>query len=137
STGVPGLDQVLGGGLPVGHACLIEGRSGTGKTVLGLQFVQRAAAAGQRALYISTTETVEQLQKSARSHDWDVGEVQFACLDTGEQQTLLHPADVELPRLVDAIASRINQVEPERLVIDSLGGLRHAAGGARMYRHAL
>src|SRR3954468_11419087 len=64
STGIPGLDDVLGGGLPQGHMYLIEGESGAGKTTLGLHFLLAGQRRGERTLWITLSETERQLRQS-------------------------------------------------------------------------
>ena len=72
STGIPGLDEVLGGGLPQGNMYLVEGESGAGKTTLGLQFLLEGKRRGERTLWITLSETETQLLQSARSHNWSL-----------------------------------------------------------------
>jgi circadian clock protein KaiC len=67
-TGVPGLDDVLAGGLMAGHLFLLEGNPGTGKTTIALRFLMEGAAAGERGLYITLSETEQELRNGAASH---------------------------------------------------------------------
>ena len=76
STGIAGLDEVLGGGLPEGQIYLVEGESGAGKTTLGLQFLMAGARSGERTLWITLSETERQLRQSARSHGWSLDGVE-------------------------------------------------------------
>ena len=69
-TGVPGLDEVLAGGLPAGHLYLVEGTPGAGKTTLGLQFLLEGRVLGQKGLYVTLSETSDELAQGARSHGW-------------------------------------------------------------------
>jgi circadian clock protein KaiC len=68
STGVPGLDSVMAGGYPARHMFLVEGDPGTGKTTLGLQFLLEAVRMGERGLYVTLSETAEELAMVAASH---------------------------------------------------------------------
>src|SRR3954468_13150398 len=76
STGIVGLDEVLGGGLPQGQIYLVEGESGAGKTTLGLQFLLDGARRGERTLWITLSETERQLRQSAQSHRWSLDSVE-------------------------------------------------------------
>lgn len=71
-TGIPELDMVLRGGLPRQRIHLIEGRPGTGKTTIGLRYLIDGAEKGEPSLYISLSETVEELEATARSHGWSL-----------------------------------------------------------------
>jgi len=72
STGISGLDEVLGGGLPQGQIYLVEGESGAGKTTLGLQFLLAGQRRGERTLWITLSETERQLRQTAHSHGWSL-----------------------------------------------------------------
>jgi circadian clock protein KaiC len=72
STGIQGLDEVLGGGLPQGQIYLVEGESGAGKTTLGLQFLLDGQRSGERTLWITLSETERQLRQTAHSHGWSL-----------------------------------------------------------------
>lgn len=67
STGVPGLDDVLMGGLTEGNVFLLEGAPGTGKTTIALRFLITGAQAGERGLYITLSETEKELRKGANA----------------------------------------------------------------------
>lgn len=140
STGVEGLDEILRGGLPGRLPYLVEGSCGAGKTTLALQFARRGVEAGEKVVYISLVEPPEELARVARSHGWDLEGIELQYMGghvAQERQTLLHPADVELPRLIDAIHEVIEGRCPARIVIDSLTELRLAAGEGRLFRREL
>src|ERR1700710_10160 len=84
STGIPGLDNILGGGLPANHLYLIEGTPGAGKTTLGLQFLRRGAERGEAGLYITLSETAAELKTVAASHGWSLEGVEIFELVTEE-----------------------------------------------------
>src|SRR5580698_9371937 len=72
STGIPGLDLVLNGGLPKNRMYLIEGDPGSGKTTLGLQFLRAGIERGEKVLYVTLSETKSELMAVAASHGWDL-----------------------------------------------------------------
>src|SRR5579883_3327436 len=103
STGVSGLDNVLGGGLPPGHLYLIDGDPGTGKTTLGLQFLQEGARLNEPVLYITLSESERELREVSLSHGWDLQGISIfemlpleESLRSEEQYTVLYPGEVEL-----------------------------------------
>ncbi len=72
NSGVPGLDEILSGGFTRGCLFLIEGNPGTGKTTMALRFLLQGAAAGERNLYITLSETKSELLNGAASHGWSL-----------------------------------------------------------------
>ena len=110
STGIAGLDQLLGGGFPTRRMHLIEGVPGTGKTTLALQFLLAARDRGERTLYITLSETTEELGAVATSHGWSLDGIETYQLApvpdrAAEEYTLYHPAEVELSDLTRAFSS--------------------------------
>src|SRR5687768_14228062 len=103
STGCKGLDSILGGGLDANRMYLYEGRPGTGKTTLALQFLMDGARRGERVLYISLSETREELALVAKRHGWSLRGIDMfelvtpeTALDPERELTVLHPAELEL-----------------------------------------
>ena len=104
ATGVEGLDDILAGGLRRGRVYLLEGSPGTGKTTIATQFLLAGAAAGERGLYITLSETEEELRESAASHGWALDDrlaifelvPPESLLDDDQQQSLLYSSDLEL-----------------------------------------
>ncbi len=117
STGVVGLDDILGGGLARECVFLVEGNPGTGKTTLGLQFLIAGAASGERGLYITMSETEAELRQGAASHGWSLADqvhiVEIvppeSLLDPNREQTLLYSSDLELGETTRQIFSVIEQ----------------------------
>ena len=72
STGVKGLDELLGGGLPKGKCVLVVGSPGAGKTILQMQFLTGGAKADERGLYVAMDETPEQVKTNLSSFGWDI-----------------------------------------------------------------
>ncbi|MBS7457319.1 ATPase domain-containing protein [Coralloluteibacterium stylophorae] len=142
-TGVAGLDDILGGGLPRGELHLVRGDAGTGKTTLGLQFLLEGAAAGERALYLSFAQSQTGLRRIAAAHGWSLQGVEVLQLpgaDAGagrQEQTLFHTADVELREATAAVIEAVERVRPERVVIDTMTTLRLLADGGLRYRRQL
>jgi circadian clock protein KaiC len=140
STGVPGLDHVLGGGLPTNHLYLVEGTPGAGKTTLGLQFLRRGVQEGERGLYITLSETAGELETVARSHGWSLDGVEIFQLVTPEglspesEQSVLHPSEVELGETTQGIMDAAERVKPGRVVFDSLSEMRLLAQNPLRYR---
>ena len=103
-TGVPGLDDILLGGLSPGRIFLLEGSPGTGKTTMALSFLREGVKAGERCLYITLSETEQELRAGAESHGWDLGDkIEIfevvppeSLLDSEQQQSLLYSSDLEL-----------------------------------------
>lgn len=140
ATGVPGLDQVLGRGLPRGQMYLVRGASGTGKTTLCLQFLLEGARQGETVLYLGTSETAQEIQRMARSHHWSLDGVTLhhhEIRQAEDEQTMLHPAEVELPQTIDSMLRVVRELEPTRVVIDSLAEIRVLARDELWYRRQL
>ena len=111
-TGIPELDTVLRGGLPKRRIHLIEGRPGTGKTTIGLRFLIDGASKGERSLYISLSETVEEMEATARSHGWSLSGIDLREVVPGEaqlerEQSVLFPSEAELSQTIEAIIGAI------------------------------
>ena len=139
-TGVPGLDDVLGGGLPLNHLYLIEGNPGAGKTTLGLQFLQDGAARGERGLYITLSETGSELRTVAASHGWSLDGIEVFELVSTEglgpdaEQSILHPSEVELGETTRGVMEAVHRMHPTRVVFDSLSEMRLLAQNPLRYR---
>jgi circadian clock protein KaiC len=140
STGVPGLDDILGGGLPANHLYLVEGTPGSGKTTLGLQFLRRGVAEGERGLYITLSETAAELRTVASSHGWSLNGVEVFELVTEEglspeaEQSILHPSEVELGETTRGVMAAVERLKPRRVVFDSLSEMRLLAQNPLRYR---
>ena len=142
-TGVAGLDAILGGGLASNHVYLVDGDPGTGKTTLGLQFLLRGVALGERGMYVTLSESAAELRDTATSHDWsldgldvvELAEVQQTRSD--EAYTLFHPSEIELQQTVELILAAIEDRRPARVVIDSLSEMRLLARDPLRFRRQI
>lgn len=140
STGVDGLDNILGGGLPENHLYLLEGTPGAGKTTLGLQFLRRGVEQGQKGLYITLSETAAELRTVAASHGWSLDGLEVFELVTDEglspeaEQSILHPSEVELGETTRGVMSAVERLRPQRVVFDSLSEMRLLAQNPLRYR---
>ena len=143
STGIEGLDRILGGGITPHRMYLVEGTPGTGKTTLGLGFLLAGAAAGESGLYITLAETEIELRAVAATHGWTLDSIELFemvpadGLGEDQEQTLLHPSEVELGETVRDIMDKVDAAKPKRIVIDSLSELRLLAQSAIRYRRQI
>ncbi|WP_256735164.1 ATPase domain-containing protein [Variovorax sp. dw_954] len=142
-TGIPGLDEVLAGGLPAGHLYLVEGTPGAGKTTLGLQFLLQGRTLGQKSLYVTLSETSDELAQGALSHGWDLHNVEIFDLVSDEglsadaEQSILNPSDFELGETIRGVMALVERVRPERVVFDSLSELRLLSQNPLRYRRQI
>ena len=141
STGVRGLDEILGGGLPRGHVYLVEGESGAGKTTLGLQFLLDGRQQGGVALWITLSETERELQQIAASHGWSLEGIRLCAplasgrpFDRDEHYSFFSPADVELDQIRETIMQVVDQARPSHVVVDPFSDIRHLARDVLRYR---
>jgi circadian clock protein KaiC len=143
STGVDGLDVILGGGLVADRLYLLEGTPGTGKTTFAIRFLLAGAARGQRGLYITLSETATELRAVVASHGWsldgiDVFElVDASRRDPDAEQSILHPSEVELGETIRNVTTQIERLKPDRVVFDSLSEMRLLAQDPLRYRRQI
>jgi circadian clock protein KaiC len=141
STGIPGLDNILAGGLIRDRIYLIEGEPGTGKTTTGLQFLVAGARHGESVVYITLAETAAELEGVALSHGWNLDGIHIHevlpsenLLKPEAEYTLFHPSEVEMGTTTQMILSVIDKLKPTRVVIDSLSELQLLADSPLRYR---
>jgi circadian clock protein KaiC len=144
STGIIGLDYILKGGLPKNRLHLIEGSPGTGKTTLGLQFILEGAKNGQRGLYITLSESKDELAAVAESHGWSLDGVNVQdltntddLLASNSRYTVFHPSEVELDEITRLILDEVERVNPSRIVFDSLSEMRMLASDPLRFRRQI
>ena len=143
-TGISGLDDILGGGLPSNRLYLLEGKPGTGKTTLALQYLLSGAQAGEKVLYITLSETRDELQEVADSHGWSLKEIDVvelsaigAQLEASAQNTLFHSSEVELTQTTKMLLDEVERVQPSRVVFDSISELRLLSQSPLRYRRQI
>jgi circadian clock protein KaiC len=141
STGIAGLDNVLGGGLTKDRLYLVEGDPGAGKTTLALQFLAAGAARGETVLYVTLAETEVELRAVAQAHGMSLEGIRVhevipdeSLMDPAEQYTVLHPSEVELGETNNMILKLVEELNPTRVVIDSLSELQLLSGSPLRYR---
>ncbi len=144
-TGITGLDQILNGGLTRHRVFLIEGEPGAGKSTIAMQFLLEGARHGEQGLYVTLSETEQELRASAASHGWDFDD-KIAIfeltppenlLDEEQQQSLLYSSDLELGETTRQIFDVIEQTKPARIVLDSLSEIRLLAQSSLRYRRQI
>jgi KaiC/GvpD/RAD55 family RecA-like ATPase len=118
-TGITGLDEMLGGGLPNGHVVLVTGLPGTGKTCFGLQFLLSGAAKGEAGVYLSLEEESPALLASAREFGWPID----AAVAAGTVKVLrIDPKQTHqnLQRIQSDLGKELKSLAPKRVVVDSV-----------------
>ncbi len=143
STGVVGLDEILAGGLPARRVYLLDGAPGTGKTTLAMQFLLAGLARGEAGLYVTLSESQEELGQVATSHGWSLDGIDIVELPTedtdtgGESYTIFHPAEVELQVVVDRMFAAVEKSTAKLVVLDSLSEMRLLARDPLRFRRQI
>ena len=143
-TGIAGLDDILMGGLLPNRLYLVAGDPGSGKTTLALQFLLEGKRAGERCLYITLSETKEELTAGAVSHGWDLSGINIVELvsedgdpSSTEHITMYNPSEVELSETTKAVLDAVKRHNPVRVVFDSLSEFRLLAQSSLRYRRQI
>lgn len=143
-TGIEGLDNILGGGLTRNRLYLIMGSPGTGKTTMALQFLLEGLRKGEPGLYVTLSETKEELEAVAQSHGWSLDGINICDLTVSEESlragnhyTLFHPSELELDETTQRVLDEVERVQPLRVVFDSLSEMRLLAHEALRYRRQI
>jgi circadian clock protein KaiC len=141
SSGSAALDYILRGGYAANRVHLIEGEPGAGKTTLGLQFLIEGATKDERCLYITLSESKDELLHVAATHGWDLAGVEIfelvppeLSLDTNREQSIVYASDLELGETVQMVMREVERVAPARVVFDSLSEIRLLAQGPLRFR---
>jgi len=144
STGVPGLDEILCGGYIPARIYLVEGNPGAGKTTMALQYLLEGVRRGERCLYVTLSETRDELTAGAESHGWSLDGIEISELIADDRQllgedqiTMYHPSEVELTETMRKVVETLQRVKPQRMVFDSLSELRLLAQNSLRYRRQI
>jgi circadian clock protein KaiC len=140
-SGVPGLNHLMRGGFAKGRAHLVEGRPGSGKTTVGLQFLLDGVRRGETCLYITLSESRRELISVAHRHGWSLDGLAIyelvppeLSLDKSKYQSMLHSSELELGETLEMALAAIEKHKPTRLVFDSLSEIRILSQGSLRYR---
>lgn len=143
-TGISGLDDILAGGLPRNRIYLLQGEPGVGKTTVALQFLLEGVRRKEPVLYITLSETAEEIAAVAAAHGWALDGVTIQELANVEskfealtENTLFHPSEVELQETTKVLLAEIDRVKPARVAFDSLSELRLLAQSTLRYRRQI
>lgn len=141
STGNATLDEILGGGLTANRIYLLDGHPGTGKTTAAMQFLLDGQAKGERGLYVSLSETKEELLAIGASHGWSLEGIHIhelvdpiESLNAESQYTMFQPSEVEMADTTRKMLDEVERLAPRRVVLDSLSELRLLAQNPLRYR---
>lgn len=144
SSGIEELDHILGGGFPAKRLFLIEGAPGSGKTTLALQFLLAGVKNSEKGLYVTFSESEDEIRAVAESHGWTLDEIHLQKLNNvgnrlknEDQYTVFQPADVELSETVQHVIDDVRRLKPQRVVIDSLSEIRLVARDPLRYRRQI
>lgn len=143
STGIEGLDRILGGGLPGPRLYLAQGAPGTGKTTFGLQFLLTGARNGEKVVYVTLSQSRAELEQIAASHGWSLDGIIIEELESAEtlgeaaDQTIFQTADIRLDRTRKAVEDALQRHSPTRIVYDSLLEIRQLSGDSLRFRREL
>ena len=143
-TGIEGLDDILHGGLIPHRLYLVEGNPGAGKTTLAMQYLIEGVTRGEKCLYITLSETKEELVAGAQSHGWSLEGIEVleligdeTDLDNDSQITMFHASEVELAETTKRVLAAVERLNPSRIVFDSLSELRLLAQSSLRYRRQI
>jgi circadian clock protein KaiC len=143
-TGIEGLDVILNGGLAPSRVYLVEGTPGAGKTTLAMQFLREGARLGERCLYITLSETRDELLASSASHGWDLAGIDIreyivtdASVERDTELTMFHTSEIELGDTLQRMLNDIREYAPQRVVLDALSELRLLSESVLRYRRQL
>ena len=141
STGIPGLDEILRGGLIPERSYLVRGRPGTGKTILGLHYLTTGVANDESALFINLEEEIADIEQNATQLGFDLSGVDFLDLSpkseffTDDQgYDIFGSSQVERDPLVETIADRVTELEPDRVFVDPITQLRYLSADEYQFR---
>lgn len=124
SSGISGLDEMIGEGFWRGSTTLIAGPTGSGKTIMGLHFITRGAILGEAGLYVGLQENPTQLSRTMQSFRWDSAKL----LNGGGFELMYRsPVEIQLDSIASEVFKRMRAGTVKRVVIDALGDLRRSS----------
>lgn len=142
STGVPGCDEILGGGLIAGRSYLIGGDAGAGKTIFSLQWLLDGVSRGERCMYVTLCEPGADIELNVARFGWELDQIDIVDLspagldvaDTAGEYHIFPPSEVESVPVWKSICEAVQQTRPHRLMIDSVTQLHYLATDEYQFR---
>jgi circadian clock protein KaiC len=131
STGIAGFDEMLGGGLPRESSTVVQGATGTGKTLLGLQFLLEGARRGEPGIHFTLEETADQLRGIAHGFGWDLRELERRRLFT---ICYVSPVELSTDSFLARARQRVEEVGAKRAVLDSLTSMALGVSSERRFK---
>jgi circadian clock protein KaiC len=131
ATGVAGLDAMLGGGVPRASTTIVQGGTGTGKTLLGLQFLLEGARNGEAGIHFLLEETPDQLRAIARGLGWDLRAFEKRGLLTLRYTS---PVELSTDRFLDRARQEVDKLGARRAVLDSLTSMALGVSSERRFK---
>lgn len=139
--GIPGVDEILQGGLLPRRSYLLVGGAGSGKTVFSVQWLLEGHRRGERVLYITLTEPSGDIQRNMATFGWQMEGIEWLDLtptsdadENGEEYQVFSPSEVEQVAVWQAIYQAVQEKRPQRLVIDSVTQLRYLSTDEYQFR---
>jgi circadian clock protein KaiC len=141
STGIPGLDEILDGGLLGQRSYLVRGRTGTGKSTFGLHFLLAGAERGEKVLYITVEEPLHTIRQNAEARGFDLSGIDFLDLSPTSEffaqasaYDIFSPAEVEREPTTKRIVAAIGKLRPRRVFLDAVTLFRYLSTDAFSFR---
>jgi len=124
-TGIPGLDELMGGGIPRGHTVIIGGGPGSGKTVMSSQIIHEGVNYGDKGVYVTFSETPEAFKRNMKIFGWDFNRLERM----GMVKIIGMPSTVGgAAEILGHILDEVRDFGAQRLVIDSFTALTLSLG---------
>jgi circadian clock protein KaiC len=140
-TQIPGLDEVLDGGLPRGRTTLVSGGPGSGKTVLGLEFLCRGAAAGEPGVFVTFEEDAKAIRRNAMSMGWDLPALEkagkVAIVEARFDGEEVLSGEFDILGLLAIVGGHAKRIRARRIVMDALDVLLRVFGNLQRERNEL
>jgi circadian clock protein KaiC len=141
NSGITGLDEILNGGFAKGRMYLVHGQPGTGKTLLGMHFLEEGLENGETVLFIHGEESRAEILANGSAVNIDISDAEF--LDLGPESDffanndsydLVDPSDIERDRYTQEIHEAIKEINPSRVVVDPISQLRYVEANEYQFR---